>query len=278
MNTRILSCLTLGTALMGGEPPALNWPKVLRIGVEEVKPGKEAAHQKNEFAWSKVLAQAKSPYHFLGLVPVVGANQATWVWFYDSLAGMEAQQAYMEKHPALKAQVEALAVKDAEFITNYSSVAYVLRGDLSRDIGSLVPRFYWTSRIQVKPGHEAEFMAGAKKYAELYEKAGLKPRWGVYQAVAGTTNPTFLWVVPLHSLADADATMADDEKMAKSAGPEDLKGLSKLVADCFLREEAQLLAVDPKMSYPSADDIAADPDFWKVWAAKPAAKAASAAK
>ncbi|HJV37268.1 MAG TPA: hypothetical protein VJ528_00370 [Geothrix sp.] len=276
MDTRILLCLSLGATLVGGEPPVPSWPKVLRIGVEDVKPGKEAAHQKNEFAWSKVLAQAKSPYHFLGLVPVVGANQATWVWFYDSLAGMEAQQAYMEKHPALKAQVEALAVKDAEYITTYSSAAYMLRGDLSREIGNMAPRYYWTSTIQVKPGHDAEFAAGAKKYAELCEKAGLKPRWAVYQAVAGTANPTFLWVVPLHSLADADATMADDEKMAKSAGPEELKGLSKLVADCFLREDAQLLAVDPKMSYPDAGDIAADPEFWKAWTAKPAPKAAAA--
>ncbi|HEY3399413.1 MAG TPA: hypothetical protein VGK03_02185 [Geothrix sp.] len=276
MDTRILLCLSLGATLAAGEPPVPAWPKVLRIGVEDVKPGKEAAHQKNEFAWSKALAQAKSPYHFLGLVPVVGPNQAWWVWFYDSLAGMEAQQTYMEKHPALKAQVEALGVKDAEYITNYSSAAYVLRGDLSREIGNMAPRFYWTSMIQVKPGHDAEFTAGAKKYTELYEKAGLKPRWGVYQAVAGTANPTFLWVVPLHSLADADATMADDEKMAKAAGPEELKGLSKLVADCFLREEAHLLAVDPKMSYPDAGDLAADSEFWKVWTAKPAPKAAAA--
>jgi hypothetical protein len=278
MDTRILLCLSLGATLMAGEPPALNWPKVLRIGVEEVKPGKEAAHQKNEFAWSKVFAQAKSPYHFLGMVPVVGANQATWVWFYDSLAGLEAQQAYMEKHPALKAQVEALAVKDAEYIFNYSSVAYVLRGDLSREIGNLPPRFYWTYTVQVKPGHEAEFTLGAKKFTELYEKAGLKPRWGVYQALAGAANPTFLWVVPLHSLADADAAMMDDEKMAKAAGPEELKGLAKLTADCFLREDAQLLAVDPKMSYPVASDIAADPEFWKVWTTTPTAKAQAPAK
>ncbi|WP_257305111.1 hypothetical protein [Geothrix campi] len=276
MDTRILLCLSLGATLMAGEPPVPSWPKVLRIGVEDVKPGREAAHQKNEFAWSKAFVQAKSPYHYLGLVPMAGPNQATWVWFYDSLAGLEAHQTYLEEHPALKAQVEALAAKDAEYITNYSSVAYVLRADLSREIGNMAPRFYWTSTILVKPGHDAEFAAGAKKYAELYEKAGLKPRWGVYQAVAGTVNPTFLWVVPLHSLADADATMADDEKMAKSAGPEELKGLSKFIADCFLREDAQLLAVDPKMSYPDAGEIAGDPEFWKVWTAKPAPKAAPA--
>jgi len=84
--------------------------------------------------------------------------------------------------------------------------------------------------------------------------------------------------VPLHSLAEADAGMADDMKVAKAAGPEELKELSRLSADCFVLEEAELLAVDPKMSYPDARDLAADPELWKAWLEKSAVKAPAPAK
>jgi hypothetical protein len=270
MNARLLFCLALGAALPAADPPTWSWPKVVRVGIEEVKPGREAAHQKNEHAWAKALAQAKSPYHCLGLVPVVGASQAWWVWPYGSLADLEKHQAHQDAHPALKAQVEALMVKDAEFISSYRSMAFLLRPDLSRAPGSLAPRFYWVYTMRVKPGHDAGFAEVAKAYGDLYDKAGLSQKWAVYQAVAGTSNPTFLWVMPLHSLAEADQALADDAKMAQAAGPETLKTLAKAYGDCLLSEEAQLLGVDPKMSYPDAGDLALDPEFWKVWAAKPA--------
>jgi hypothetical protein len=112
----------------------------------------------------------------------------------------------------------------------------------------------------------------------FYDKAGLTARWGIYQGMAGTTNPTFLVVMPLRSLADLDAMMQEDRKFAEAAGEEGLKALSKLSADATGREEAVLLAVDPKMSYPDEGDLKADPDFWKDWLAKPEAKAKPAAK
>lgn len=278
MDTRIVLCLPFslmfGLALPAADPPTWAWPKVVSVGIELVKPGKDAAHQANEFAWAKALAQAKSPYHCLGMVPVSGASQAWWVWPMDALADLEKRRAHLDAQPAVRARIDALLAKDGEYLTDYKGGTYLLVGDLSHAPGSLAARFYWVNTLRVKPGRDGDFLEAAKAYTAHCQKAGLQPKWAIYQAVTGTTNPTYLWVIPLHSLAEADAVLAEDRKMAASAGPEALKALSRSYADCVLGEESVLLSVDPKLSYPSAQAVALDPEFWKIWAARPAAKGA----
>ncbi|HJV48719.1 MAG TPA: hypothetical protein VJ549_05545 [Geothrix sp.] len=274
MNTRILLGLTLGAAAVwAAEPQAWNWPKVVLIGIEEMKPGKGMAHQKNETAWTRALAAAKFPYHFYAMTPVAGPNQVWWVNPVGTFADLEKAEAFIGKNPALKAQVEGFAVKDGDLVNTSKSELYVLRPDLSRSPGTLYPHFYWTFVIRVKPGHEADFATIGKKMAAFYDKAGLEARWGIYQGMAGTVNPTFLVVVPLRALADLDKAMEEERKFAEAAGEEGLKSMAKLSAEATGREEALLLGVDPKMSYPDEGDLKSDPEFWKEWTAKPAAKA-----
>jgi len=273
MTTRLLPLFCLGTALVAAEPATWSWPKVLRIIIEDVKPGKELAHQANEYAWARAYAEAKSPYHFLGMTPVFGGSQAWWVTTFSSFADIEKANAFSEGKPALKAKLDGFLAKDGEYITNFSQTAYVLRSDLSRGPGAIAPRYYWTYTIRVRPGHEADFDAMAKSLNTIYDKAGLTARWGIYQALAGATNPTYMVVVPLRSLAEVDTMLADDKKFSDAAGTEGLKALSKQTADSTGREEAVILAVDPKLSYPDAEDLAMDPEFWKDWTAKPTPKA-----
>ena len=80
-------------------------------------------------------------------------------------------------------------------------------------------------------------------------------------------------LVPLRRLADVDTILADEAKFAQTAGPEGLKSLARLTAESTGREEAVILAVDPKLSYPDAEDLAMDPEFWKDWLPKAAPKA-----
>ena len=269
MNLRHLSLLCLGAMLLtAGEPQPWAWPKVVQIAVEEVKPGKEPAHLQNEYAWSKAYADAKSPYHFLGMIPVAGGSQAWWVWPLASYADMEKLNAFTETTPGLKAKVDAFITKDGEFISNFSVAYYNLRPDLSRGPGAIAARYYWIFTERVRPGREGDFETLCKTMNGFYDKAGLTSRWGVYQAMAGTYNPTFLVVLPLHSLADLDAMLADEKKFGQAAGEEGLKALSKLTADFTGKEDSVILAVVPKLSYPDADDLAMDPDFWKDWAPK----------
>lgn len=273
MNTRVLLCLSLGAAVVwAGEPQAWNWPKVVLIGIEEMKPGKGSAHQENETAWTRAVAAAKFPFHFYAMSPVAGPNQVWWVNPVGSVGDLEKADAFINDRPALKTQVEAFAAKDGDMVSNSRSELYMLRSDLSRSPGTLYPHFYWTFIIRVQPGHEEDFSAIGKKMNEFYDKAGLEARWGVYQGLAGTVNPTFLVVIPLRSLAELDKALADDRKFAEAAGEEGLKGLAKLSAEATGREEAVLLSVDPKMSYPDEGDLKSDPDFWKAWKPKAEAK------
>ena len=52
-------------------------PKVLRIYREEVKQGKDAAHEKAEANFARVAAKYKSPVYYLGCNVVAGPSEAT---------------------------------------------------------------------------------------------------------------------------------------------------------------------------------------------------------
>ena len=51
-------------------------PKVMRVYIEEVKPGKGAAHEKVEATWVQTLAQAKDPSHYFAMTSASGPAQA----------------------------------------------------------------------------------------------------------------------------------------------------------------------------------------------------------
>lgn len=274
MNARMLSLFLLGASLLtAGEPKPWAWPKVLQVTIEEVKAGKQPAHQKLEAAWTKLFVDAKSPWHYYGMTPVLGSLQAWWVSPLDSFAALEKSNEFVDKNPALKAKVDDMLAKDGEFVSGSTIMAFVQRPDLSRPPGAVTPRYYWVWVLKVRPGHEADFEGFCRNLNAFYDKAGLKARWGVFQAMAGTTNPTFMVVLPMKSLAEMDTMMAEEAKFAKAAGEEGLKALAKFNADGLGREDSIVLAVDPKMSHPHPQDLEQDPEFWKAPAAKPAPKA-----
>ena len=59
----LLAALPLG-AQQASAPPA-----VLHIFHEDIKEGKEAAHEKTEAAFMQAAAKANYPFHILGLAP-----------------------------------------------------------------------------------------------------------------------------------------------------------------------------------------------------------------
>jgi hypothetical protein len=279
MPNRILLCLSLGaTVTWAAEPPAWNWPKVVLINIEDLKPGASEAYRENEAGWSRALAAAHFPYHSYGMRPVAGPNQTWWVNPYATFGDIEKADTLLGSNKELSAQVDRFERAAEADVAASRTELYVLRPDLSRSPGTLAARFYWTFVVRAKPGHEEDFTAMGKKMNEFYDKAGLPARWGIFQAMAGTVNPTFLVVVPLRSLADLDTMMQDEAKFAEAAGAEGLKAMAKLSSETTGREECVLLAVDPKMSYPDENDLKADPDFWKAWTAKPAAKPSGTTK
>ncbi len=95
-----LSALAIGAET---QTAAMGPPKVLQIAREQVKPGKNALHEKLEAGWPRLYANAQWPTHWLGVTSLTGPNEAWFLIGFDSFAAWEKDNGDIEKTPALKA-------------------------------------------------------------------------------------------------------------------------------------------------------------------------------
>lgn len=253
-------------------------PNVLRIGREEVKPGKSAAHTKLETAWTRAFAAAKWPFHFLAMSAVSGANEVWFVTGYDSLEAAEKDEQSLQKNPALRAEVERFAAQESEFLSGTRGVTAIYREEMSYR-GSSTPlgkaRYFYITTVRVRPGHESEYAEVNKIVREAHAKAGVPERWSVFEVTLGMSRGTYLVSQPLKSLADVDAFAETHGKAYREAmGDEGRKKLAELTGASVLSAETNVYAFSPEMSYAPPEVAAADPEFWNP---KPA-KAATGAK
>ena len=78
---------------------------------------------------------------------------------------------------------------------------------------------------------------------------------------------------PMKSLSEVDKGFGDSKKFADSIGEQGMKRLSELSAGAIDSVESNLLAFNPKLSYPPDQWIKNNPDFWKPKTSGPAKKA-----
>jgi len=275
----LLSCAALGFAQ---QPPGP--PKVLRIYREEVKPGRNPAHEKVEAAWARANRAGKSPAHYIGMTSVSGPNEAWFLEGHDSFASIEQADQYTEKNPALKADTDRLSQQDGELLSGLRAVIATYREDLSYRTGVTIGqmRYFRIITFRVRPGHESDFVEAVKIVRAAYDKAGVEVHWAAFQVSSGMPGPTFLVFLPSKSLKEVDALVAQAPKIQEAEGEEGQKKLQKLAAEGYLTTEANIYAFNPKMSYVADETAAADPDFWtpkpKAAAKAPAAGAKAAKK
>src|SRR5258708_7471325 len=74
-------------------------PPVIKIIREEVRPGRDASHEKNEAAYVKALSKAGFG-NYLGMTTVSGPREAWFVEAYPSYAAVEAARVLTDKQPA----------------------------------------------------------------------------------------------------------------------------------------------------------------------------------
>lgn len=267
-----ISCLGLATAsgLMAQEPPPP--PKVIQIYREEVKPGKGAAHEKLEAQWPAAFAKANHESHYLAMTSLTGPPEVWFLTGYDSFAAWEKDINHVEKNVALRAELDRLGEKDAEFISGGRSIVAINRPELNNgphvDISKI--RYMRVTTYRVKPGHEKDFTDAVKIVKEAYEKAKIEQSWAVFQMNGGMQVPTFMVWIPMKSLADVDTGLGRSQTIRDAQGEEGQKALAKLAGDGYASIDSQILAFNPKMSYPSKEMAARDPEFWN---SKPAAAA-----
>jgi hypothetical protein len=249
-------------------------PKVLVIEREFVKPGRSGAlHEKSESAFVNAFAAAKWPTHYLAAESLSGRPRVLFMVGYPSFEAWEKDNHAIAKNSALTATLDRLSVTDGDLLTEIDQGVFVFDAENSLRFGDVVhSRYFEVSAYKIKPGHRAEWVELVKLYQAGVGKASPTANWALYESYYGTDNGgLYLAISKMTSLAEADASMGDDKKVADAIGPDGMKRVRELSAACIESEQTNLYEFNSKMSYPGDDWIKADP-FWKP---KPAAAAAA---
>lgn len=249
-------------------------PKYLQIFREEVKPARTGPHAKNEARYASMFKKANAISNYTAMVSVAGPNEAWFITRYDSFAAWEKDLNATDTNPVLLAEQPQLDAADADLLSRSSSIFARYREDLSYRPGVSIPRMHCFSIavVRVRPGHNNEFEDARKIVKAAHEKLGLKDNHSVYQVMSGYPTVTFLIITPYRTLADLESALDTHGKAYEDAlGEDGQKKLRELASSATNGADTLYFEVNPKMSFPSKDTIAADPDFW-------APKPASAAK
>jgi hypothetical protein len=255
-------------AQSGPIPP----PPLMLFVREEVKPGHGAAHAATESAWTRALNKGKSKDHYLGMTALTGPSEAWFIMGYASYADWEAKQNEFDKNPALKAEIDKISQQDGEHLSGTRTLLGSWRKDLSYgppvEIGKM--RYFRIRTFRVKQGQDRAFEEGVKLALAGYEKSHYAASFAFYQVAAGTGSPTYIVLRPLKSLAELDASVADEKAFQEALGDDGRKTMQKVFADTVNAVENQLFAFSPKLSFAGPDVIASDPAFWTPKPAKAA--------
>jgi hypothetical protein len=273
-SVRVLAAglLLSGASLIQAQSPEP--PHLLRIFREDIKSGKGSAHEKVESAYVRAFVKSGYP-GYLALDGMSGTNQAWFLESYDSYESMEKAIQLSQKEP-LKTTLAQLDAQDGELRSGERGMIATYRKDLSY---TPVPsnlakaRFVTINTVRVRPGHIADFAEMRKLVNAAFDKSGNKLRRVVYSVSSGAPAGTYLILSAMDSLKAMDPppgaiTMPD------AFGADNLSRYNKLAADTIISSESTMFSVNPKMSNPPKEFIAADPDFWapkpKPAAPKPA--------
>jgi hypothetical protein len=249
---------------------------VLQVFIESVKVGKGSAHEKVEAGWPQAFRKAKWPTHYIGATTATGVPEAWFLSGYESFAAMETDQQNVGKNPTLSRELERLSAVDGDLLSNTRGILAVYKPALSYraavDIGKM--RYFSLNIVTLKPGYDSAWADTRKLILDAHEKANLDEHFAVYQVVSGIPGPAYLIIIPMRSLAEADAAMEghDSQPYRDAIGTAGRTQLQEFARTGVVSGENRLLAFSPKMSYPSDEWVASDPEYWKpkvVTAAKP---------
>jgi len=260
------SLLSIGATAALAQGPALptSQPALITIYREQVKLGRGTEHERIEAGWPAAFAKAKSPNYYLAMTSLTGPNEAWFIVPFASNAAVADEMKLESSDTALAADLARLGRADAEVLTDARAIQAVARTDLSHgafpDLAKM--RFWEISIFRVRPGHESDFEAAAKVYGAATDRAATGFSYRVYQITAGLPEPTFLVFASVESYAQFDGMMASGQKTMQSFTPEERATMQKFSTEALINSETNRFALNPTMSYVSAETRATDPAFW----------------
>ncbi len=238
-------------------------PKRLTIIREQVKVGQSSNHARNEAGWPAAFEKAKSPDYYIALTSMTGPTEAWYLIPSDSYAAEAAAMKRVDQDPVLAAELDRLAVRDAEFITGSTTVQTMARTDLSlgKFPNAAKARYFEISIFSVRQGQEEKFEAVAKAYGGARKRVAPEASYRVYAVVAGMPDPTFFVISSVENYADFDGMTMEGEKTFASLTPEEQAIFAKW-GEAVMRAETNRFRVDPVQSFVSKEVRASDPGFW----------------
>ncbi len=282
-------CL-LFTFAAGAAAQTAGPPKVFLFEREEIRPGKFDEHQKESNNFARTLAYAakagQRSYVRLGMSPMAGNyNEVFYAYPFDSLAQLEQAERDMEHWMTtpgpVKAYYEGLSGpprQGEDLHTSERSMVAVYNPELSYNPRTSLAkaRYVAVSTFRVKIGHYSDFMKATALYVEAVKRMKGDHHWATYESIGGGADGTFFVLSSVESLAEMDADIASSAEFPKAMGDK-LGDFEKLSAAAIESITTTIYQIDPKMTNPPAEFLAADPQFWsqEMPAAPPPMRTAS---
>jgi len=270
-----LSCMISGAAVLHAQEQTSPIPKVLLMVRESVKFGKDAGHAKNEAAFVRAAAAAKSPDRYLAVATMSGPGEAWFLVGYDSYAEWEKADKY-DSQPKVQALTGPLMEKDADYVSEGNQVVTTYNEKWSYRPGMNIAemRYFEVETIRLRQGHDKDWEDLVALFKATAEKINMDEHDIFFEARYGAPNGTIYIFTPRKSLADLDAAMAAGKAFRDALGEGGQKKWAQLLEAAIATDTTTLVRFSPEMSYPPEDWVKADPGFWKpkpMAAPKPAA-------
>jgi len=251
-------------------------PAVMRITVEDIKPGSMSAHEKSVGSYMALFSRLQAPQARLGMVPVSGdQNQVVYIEGFPSFEALEAAdkklEAALAASPALQGELEALEKSSGPLHASQRTMIAVFRPDLSfRPLSAAAvgkSRYVSMTTIRTKMGHGAEYQDYVKQTNRAREKANVAESTSVFQVTSGAPVGTYVSFVARRSLAEMDADRAGMEARNKAVddalGGEEVVRQRRQTLEAAVQDVRSVLyAFNPRLGTPMAQIVSADPDFW----------------
>ena len=275
-----LSLALAGSVAALAQTPAVPPPNILNIETINIKPYEDGPYDKVASEYPALSQQLKDPTHVLAMEALTGAPRAIYLSGYDSFEALQKSEEWLLGDAATDAKSDALDARAAPYISEVHHTIWHYRPDLSNNAaGADIPHsHYWEVIVfHMRSGHDEQFEELTKLYRDANLKIGQNIPWATYEGLMGVTN-TYLVLVPMKSLKDADTGLAHKKDFGAALGDEGRGRMNKLSEKSVASVEDNIWMVNPEWSYVEKSWIEADPQYWGLEpAAKPARKHAAGA-
>ena len=260
----LLACTAAAVAVAQQPQPA----KYLWIETVQLNTGKYLQFHEMVRQVRMAATDTAPGLHWMAASPLTGdARQVSILIPHNTLAELDQTlQAMMKIEQAVRAKNVNLTEQAAETEAGSHILLAKFRPELSYKVERFDPAFTtrWREKIfYLRPGMQDQFERVFLQMMELENQAGdPNSKWLMYEIVAGGSTPAYVMVTPLRSLADMDVEATELSK--KVYTPMAIATIRATMKECATKVETNFMMLQPELSRPPENVLAANPDFWTV--------------